>query len=29
MIPRIDLSLSDEPPIAHALVVISAETQRK
>jgi len=29
MIPKIDLSLSDEPPIAHALVVISAEPQRK
>ena len=29
MIPRIDLSLSDEPPIAQALVVISAEPQRK
>ena len=29
MISRIDLSLSDEPPIAQALVVISAEPQRK
>ena len=29
LIPRIDLSLSDEPPIAQALVVISAEPQRK
>ena len=29
MVPRIDLSLSDEPPIAPALVVISAELQRK
>ena len=29
MIPRIDLSLSDEPPLAQALVVISAELQSK
>ena len=28
MVPRIDLSLSDEPPIAQALVVISAEPQK-
>lgn len=25
-VPRIDLSLTDEPPYAHAMVIISAET---